>query len=225
VTTPEEFWAERLGCDPSVFDRPRLTLLPPPRTSSLFAVSARDALVVSAPLELHGRLRAVAEPRALVSPSGLLLLLPAGARLVGPARIAYLHREVSLPEGVIALDSAEDPRLEALRAAVTSEEWRHANLAASEPPLFACAVGGALAAACGYERLLGRVAHLGVLAHPAQRGRGLARRAVQAAAATAWARGLLPQYQTLAANAPALALAESLGFEPFATTLSGHFTL
>ena len=51
-----------------------------------------------------------------------------------------------------------------------------------------------------------------------------AERAVQATAAAAQARGLLPQYQTLAANAPALAIAAALGFELFATTLSADFS-
>ncbi len=180
------------------------------------------SVVAAAPESLWERLRAVAEPRALVTPERLRAAVPEHIQLVGPARIAYLHRPLTAPAGLERIDSPSDPRLQPLRARVTAEEWEHANLAAAEVPIFAALVAGELAAAAGFERLDGRVAHLGVLADPRRRGRGLARRASHASAAHAQAMGLLPQWQTLAANTPALDIAESLGFEPFAVTLSAR---
>ena len=218
-----EFWAQRLGCPPSHFDGPGLAVVAHPLPGRTFAIATASAVVVAAPESLHERLRSVPHPRALVEPETLRPLLPAGAVLVGPARIAYLHRPLAAPAGVVSLASPADARLAALRGAVGAEDWRHANLEAAEPPLFGCEVEGRLAAAAGFERLLGRVAHIGVLTDPAHRGRGLGRAVVRAAAARALELGMLPQYQTLASNTPALRIAESLRFEPFAVTLAARW--
>ena len=220
----EAFWAERLGCAENAFSVAGPTLVPHPRGNSLYAFATGSSLVVMAPAALHAAIRSLADPRALLTREGALALGRPIARLVGPARIAYLQRLLSTAPEAIELGSAADPSLQRLRAAVTAEEWQHANLDAATPPLFGIAADGEIAAAAGAERLQDAVAHIGVLAHPAFRGRGLARRAVQATAAASQARGLLPQYQTLAANAPALAIAAALGFELFATTLSADFS-
>jgi RimJ/RimL family protein N-acetyltransferase len=216
------FWAERLGCAQSAFESPGLTVVAHPLPGRLYAMCVGEAVVVAAPESLRERVRAVARPAALVTPEGLRPLLPEGALLVGPARIAYLHRPLAAPEGVARIDSVADARLARLRARVTAEEWQHANLDAAEVPIFACLEAGEVAAAAGFERVGGRVAHIGVLSDPRLRGRGLGRRAVQAAAAHAFAAGLMTQYQTLASNTPALRIADSLGFELFAVTLAAR---
>lgn len=218
------FWAERLGCPASAFERPGFSVVSHPQSDRVFVMAAGASVVVAAPEALHARLRAVPNAAALVTPEALHPLLPSGARLVGPARIAYLRGALSTPDGVVRLDPAGDRRLRALREGVTPEEWQHANLDAAEPPLFGWPVGDEIAAAAGFERLLGRVAHIGVVSDRRHRARGYGRAVVQAAAAHALALGLLPQYQTLAANAPALRIAESLGFEPFATTLAARLS-
>jgi GNAT superfamily N-acetyltransferase len=192
--------------------------------AAVYVFATATSVVVAAPESLYPSLRAVSDPRALIAPETLRALLPADATLVGPARIAYLHRAVAAPAGVVTLASPADPRLASLRGAVTPENWRHANLEAAEPPLFGREVDGQVASAAGFERLLDRVAHIGVVTVPNQRGRGLGRAVVQAAAARALELGLLPQYQTLASNAPALRIAESLGFEPFAVTLAARWS-
>lgn len=217
------FWAKRLGCAASVFERPGVTVVRHP-LERVYAMAVGDSLIVAAPEALRERFANASEPRALVTPEGLRPYLPAVERFVGPARILYLERPLAEPAGVDRIDSVSDSRVVALRGRVTAEEWEHANLAAAEPPLFAVLLGGEVGAASGFERLDDRVAHLGVLADPRVRGRGLGRVAVQAAAAHAQSLGLLAQYQTLAANVPALRIAESLGFELFAVTLSARLS-
>jgi RimJ/RimL family protein N-acetyltransferase len=217
------FWAERLGCPVSALERVGLTLVPHPAGEAVYAFAVGGAVVVAAPESLHARLRAVSEPLALVTPEALLPLLPRDTRVVGPARIAYFHGETLAAPGVTRIESRDDPRLHALRESVTAEEWRHANLEAAELPLFAVEDTGELAAAAGFERLRGRVAHVGVLTRPSHRGRNLGLAVVRGATAHALGLALIPQYQTLAANTPALRIAERLGFEPFATTLSARF--
>jgi GNAT superfamily N-acetyltransferase len=221
--TPAGFWAERLGCAPADLERPGLTLVRHPEPRAFYALAAGAAVVVAAPESLHPLLRGVADPVGLVTREGASRVLPPEAAFVGPARLAYLERTPEAPEGVVEVASAGDAALARLRASVGVEEWRHANLEAAEPPLFACAHGGSLAAASGFQRLLRRVAHLGVVTDPRARGLGLGRRVVGASAAHAARLGLLVQYQTLAANAPALRIAQSLGFVPFATALSARW--
>jgi len=223
VVTPSAFWADRLGCSPGDFERPGLTLVRHPEPRAFYALAAGSAVVVAAPESVEAALRGIADPSLLVTREGASGVLPAGAAFVGPARLAYLEHALEPPEDVVSLPSAGDAALAALRAAVTPEEWRFANLEAAEPPLFACAQGSSFASASGFQRLDGRVAHMGVVTDPRARGRGLGRRVVRAAAAHAGALGLLVQYQTLAANAPALRIAESLGFAPFARTLSARW--
>jgi GNAT superfamily N-acetyltransferase len=221
--TPAEFWAERLGCAPADFQRPGLSLVRHGEPRAFYALASGAAVVVAAPESLFASLRGVTSPGELVSRDAAARVLPASVAFVGPARLAYLAHELPSPEGVVPVASALDPSLAALRRALTAEEWRHANLEAAEPPLFACLDGGCVAAAAGFQRLLGRVAHVGVVTDPRARRRGLGRRVVQAASARACALGLLVQYQTLAANTPALRIAESLGFVPFASTLAARW--
>ena len=71
-------------------------------------------------------------------------------------------RAAGSAEGTRPLESASDPVLAPLRASVTDLEWRHANLDGAEPPIFAVFEGDAAIAAAGSQRLLDRVAHIGV---------------------------------------------------------------
>ena len=218
----EEFWALRLGCPVAALQRPGLTLLVHAQ-EAVFVVATARGTVVTAPLELHRRIEGVADLRALVDWDALRALVPAPARTVGAAWLGYTRAPAGSTRDTQPFESTDAPALAKLRAAVTPEEWRHGNLDRSEPPIFGCVDEGSVAAACGYERLLDRVAHLGVVADSARRGRGAGRRAVAAALAAALERGLLAQYQTLVANTPARRIADALGFAHFATTLSARW--
>jgi len=218
----EEFWAQRLGCPVAALQRPGLTLLVHPQ-EVVFVVATARGTVVAAPLELHPRIEGVADLRALTDWESLRALVPTPARTVGAAWLGYTCEPAGSTRDTQPFESARDPALAKLRAAVTPEEWRHGNLDRSEPPIFASVEDGTVAAACGYERLLDRVAHLGVVTDSQRRGHGAGRRAVAAALARALERGLLAQYQTLVANTPARRIADALGFAHFATTLSARW--
>jgi GNAT superfamily N-acetyltransferase len=218
----EEFWTLRLGCAAGAFRTPGLTVVENPRVG-VFVVATARGIVAAAPSELHAALARTRDPRVLVTWDGLRPLVPAHARTVGAAWIGYASQAAGSAEGVRPVDSAGDPALASLRASVTDLEWRHANLDAAEPPIFAVVAGGAAVAASGSQRLLDRVAHIGVVTGAATRGQGLGRRAVAAALARALELGLLPQYQTLVANTPARRIADALGFAHFATTLSASW--
>ncbi len=219
----ERCWAERLGCPEERLREPGFHLLPHPG-ERIYVVSLGGSELALAPPRLHRELEAASRRGSLLAPGVLDALLPAGARRVGPAFVGYTDREAPAPDGLLRLESARAPELAALRACTPEQEWRHANLDAARPPILAVMSCGEAACAAGAELLQGELAHIGVLTHPALRGRGLARAAVAGATAAALAAGHLPQYQTLLANLPALAVARALGFERFATTLSIHLT-
>lgn len=218
-----EYWAVRLGCARGALVLPGLTVVPQPEERALFALLSGESLVVMAPERLHEPLLELPQPSTLVTPEGLAPLVPDGARLIGPASVAYLEEELVQPDGVVELESLADPRLEELRRAVTPDEWRHANLEKAEPPLFGIEHQGRLGAAAGFERVQDRVAHIGVLSDPRSRERGFGRLVTQAVGARALALQLLPQYQTLLSNAGALRIGKQLGFAQFAVTLAARW--
>ncbi|WP_409013457.1 GNAT family N-acetyltransferase [Deinococcus sp.] len=64
------------------------------------------------------------------------------------------------------------------------------------------------------------MASVSVVTHPAHRGRGAGTAVVSALAQWLLAEGLVPHYQTLHSNVPAVAAARHLGFVQTARTLS-----
>lgn len=84
----EEFWAQRLGCPVAALQRRGLTLLAHPQ-EAVFVVATSAGTVVAAPPELHQRIEAVADHRALTEWETLRALAPAPARTVGAAWLGY----------------------------------------------------------------------------------------------------------------------------------------
>ena len=204
----EEHWADRLGCAPRFLREPGVHFAP--------------ATVVCADESWKAPFLALGSAERLVDRVALASVLEEGTRIVGPAFIGYAERLDAVLPGPERLPGAGDAALAALRAASSREEWEHAGLEEHEEPLFAAMHEGVAVAAAGFVRVLEEVAHIGVLCHPAHRKRGLGRQVVAAAAHRALALGLLAQYQTLWSNAGAIGIAQALGFEHFATTMSAR---
>ena len=68
----------------------------------------------------------------------------------------------------------------------------------------------------GGDRLL----HIGILTHPAYRGRGFGKAVVSAMTTYGLATGAVVQYRTLAGNLASVAIAHALGFQDFGQTLA-----
>ena len=64
---------------------------------------------------------------------------------------------------------------------------------------------------------------LGVITHPAGRGKGYGRAVVSAMTAHTVRAGKVPQVQTLQANLAAIALAEALGYEQVYSSIALRF--
>lgn len=149
---------------------------------------------------------------------------PAVDRIIGPAFQGFVDAGTFKPvEGRRTRPlSAEDiPALGRLRAACDVIEWAHSAIEPERPDsMFACFVGGDIAAAGTLLRGRDPVASLGIITHPAYRGRGYGRAVVSAMTAHALDNGLIPRYQTLLANAPSVTIARSLGYVEYGDTLA-----
>lgn len=145
-------------------------------------------------------------------------------RTIGPTLMSVADRATLAaappPDGgTLGVVGVHDLDLQSLRLAVADEEWEHSALGEAEAPVTVVRAGGVVAAS-GWTAI-GRLAHLGVLSHPDVRGRGYGRAAAADAARRAMAEGLLPQWQTLEANGPSVAVGRALGF----TTLARRWAL
>lgn len=223
-------WGDEYGVAPGFWSTERVDVAPRPGEAGwagLFVFCRGEACVVQAPAGLGA-----ATARWIAGRSADVLLDPAYwagtlgprfARAVGPAWLGYADETDFRPapeQGARLLGPADAPALQALEAAVGAIAWEHAGLDAATEPLYGAYVDGVLAAAGHTEPWHGGLGHVGIVAHPAHRGRGLATAVASLATREGLARGLTMQYRTLAGNGPSLAIARKLGYAPYARTLS-----
>jgi len=142
-------------------------------------------------------------------------------RLVGPAYIGYADesdfRSAASAESRILADGDEQG-LRRLAAACEEREWEHSGIEFDRRPVFGCFERDTLVAAASYEVWGARIAHVGVVTHPAHHGKGFSKSVVAGICRHALGEGLILQYRTLVANAPSVAIARSLGFREYAET-------
>lgn len=189
-----------------------------------FALFRNDSVVTSVPAERIDSLRSRLEPlRPPFSPSDLARALAAiSTSVVGPARIAYPSKLRAPAHPARALLATENGAIQALREACDATQWDHGG-SSIDQPCSGVFLGSQLVALAGYEIWGRTIAHIAIVTHPDFRGRGYGRSAVAHLACRALAARLLPQYRTLESNLPSIHIAESLGFESFATSMAIRF--
>jgi GNAT superfamily N-acetyltransferase len=220
----DRFWAARLGC-PEGWLHEGVHVLPLEQQPGVYVVATDSAVVVSsAPACAADLDRVVRErPDHLLEPGTLRDLLGVSLdRTIGPAWVGYTTAPARAPLAVGQRLDRPGPRdLADLHTEVSDEEWQHAGAASWSASVGLFSARGLLAAA-GYQVQEATVAHIGVVTRRTQRAAGCGRRVVSAIASEAVATGLIPQYQTLEANAPSLRVGAVLGFERYARTLAAR---
>lgn len=144
-------------------------------------------------------------------------------RIIGPAFIGYTDRAIFRPvsvEGVRFLGEEDIEALKTLQAACGALEWEHGGTHLGEQPIVGAFDGERLLSAAGYEIWGGTIAHISAVSHPQYRGQGYGKAVVSKLTEKSLNRGLVPQYRTLDANKPSMAIAARLGFERYATTVT-----
>jgi GNAT superfamily N-acetyltransferase len=222
----EAFWADRLGCQVADLRRPGVTVVSWPEPFA-YALRRQGTLVVAVPAR---RREAVAarlgglDPAEAFRPDRLAAVLGGAAGPpVGPAYQGFADAggaRAPAAGDVRALGGADRAALDALRRAAGETAWEHSAIDPERPPLFGRFAGGVLVAAATLEDPGGPVASVGVLTHPAHRGRGHGRAVAGAATRAALDDGAVARYQTLEANLASVAIAHALGYRRDATTLS-----
>jgi predicted GNAT family acetyltransferase len=141
--------------------------------------------------------------------------------VVGPAFVGYTDDRAFRPanEKDTRLMMPRDiTALEDLKQACSALEWEHGGSQLGEQPVVGAFARDCLVAAAGYKIWGSAIAHISVVTHPQYRDQGYGKAVVSRLTAEALSRGLVPQYQTLEANIPSMAIGQGLGFERYATT-------
>lgn len=107
-------------------------------------------------------------------------------------------------------------------ATLSPQEIEASGLDDLERPLWGAFTLGVLVAIASFDDWPNRFAHIGVATRPDYRGQKFAQAAVRGATCAAVARKRVAQMQCPADNGAAVGLADSLGYECFATTLLIH---
>ncbi len=144
-------------------------------------------------------------------------------RIVGPAWQGCADGSDFHPaatRGTRLLQPADGLELRRLEMACDRTEWEHSTIAWGEAPVFGCFEGDEMMAA-GTLRPWGEgVQSVGIISHPAHRGRGYARAVASAMTAYGLAQGAVLRYQTLQANVASVAVAKALGYAEYGQTLA-----
>ncbi|MDE3096029.1 MAG: GNAT family N-acetyltransferase [Chloroflexota bacterium] len=223
------YWTAQLGFDPDLANgvlvaRPEGTLR---GYHGVYVFRHGFSCIVSPPAAWRAPLRAALAGR---TPDGafdvdtLLAVLGAAAeRAVGPSWIGCADASDLRPVRAGAarqLEGRDRPALLALAEACGAADWEHSAIDPARPPIFGAFEGPALAAAASYEPWGERLRAVGVVTHPARRRRGYGRAVAAAATAHGIEDGRVMLWQTLEANAPSMAIARALGYQPYARTIA-----
>lgn len=225
------FWATHLGCLPTQISQAGTTVV---RNGPDLAdyrgatvVYRPPACVVAVPDDWYEpiALRLARRPAATVLDPALLRQVFGAEvdRIVGPAWLGYTDTSDFRPAptlGTRRLTGQDLPALGRLAGACEPTAWDHSGIDPGRPPIYGCYAGPTLVAAGTLEPWGERLLHVGIVTHPAHRGRGYGKAVVSAMTGDGLAAGGVVQYRTLEANLPSVAIAHALGFQRFARTLA-----
>lgn len=225
TTAAARAWAAALGCDPRLLSEPGAHLVPGGDRlrgfPGIYLASIGPAVLVYCPAGLRRRAAAqltTIPPGDLFTARTCAILAGLAGRgepqVHGPSWHGFTdagHFRPARPAAGRRVDRG-DPLLAGLRASCGDGEWAEGGFADPDGVVYGIEQEGRLAAAGNLTPFLGHPADVGLLTHPAARGRGLATRlAVRMITDALPAAGLI-RYRALASNAPSLAIARSLGF-------------
>jgi GNAT superfamily N-acetyltransferase len=228
-------WAESFGVAPEGLRPLRPTVLAsPPAFGDYHGAymqsfgAAPLALLPSAMVDRYGRALAAALEEGLAADGRWRDVFgDAAGEVIGPAEVRYADALTFRPasgDGTARLLGPGDAAaVEALKDACDPVEWEHGGSGLGVHPVAGVWRGGVLVALAGYHLWNRAIAPIAIVTHPLHRGRGHGAAAVSAITSEILARGLIPQYRTLASNTPSLGVAGRLGFVPYATSLAVRF--
>lgn len=219
-------WAGWLGCPPEALERAGHSVVAServPRDRVLILRRGATSVVrchpEHEPRVAHALAAESADASVDVAALERLLGDQAGER-VPPEEVLYLDPDDFMPmpdDPLIREIGASDAELfETLCAACTPREVVLSEVEMAHPCVVGRVESGALCAVSSYIELDRAIADVGILTHPAARGRGHATAVASLVCEVAFARGLVPQWFALRDNAASLGVARKLGFRHWA---------
>lgn len=220
-------WAERLGCSPAAFEEPGVTVAENPNGGTIRLVRRGESLVVAVPPAIRDSfatdaetLRDAASPAEAAVTDALADTDRRVDRVHGPYFLGYVDESSFSPVDADArlLVGADRDAFEELRGRVPEDEWARAS------PVFR---PGQTAGLFEGDELVavGTLTHLpfpdvGVAVDPEHRGHGYGSDVVSKITATAFDvdRDAIVRYRTRESLSTSVALAESMGYEHWATS-------
>ena len=233
----ERYWADFFGLDVSSLSDGHVRVVPHVGLQGYNGawIFRRDkTVVISVPPDQQVAVEEMAlssemsDPHdAWLNPSFLRRMFPLPVeRTVGPAYQGFVdsRRFRGRDDATVRLATPADfDGLAQLEAACAAVEWEHSSIALSDERLYVCTRDGALVAAASAKRGDGAHPAMGLVTHPAHRGRGYAAAVASAATADALTRDPLVLWQTLVNNTGSIKIADRLGYAQFAETMAVRF--
>ncbi len=150
-------------------------------------------------------------------------IAPTSGTIIGPAWLGYADHtdfQASDSRGTHPLTARDAAALRALEAACDPVAWKHSGVDANHDLLFGCFHGPLLVAAGTCRRRGEGVLDIGIVTHPAYRGRGYGRAVVNAMTTYGLTHEHVMRYRTLQANVPSLRVADALGYQEYGLTIA-----
>jgi GNAT superfamily N-acetyltransferase len=240
LTTRERvdaFWSSTLGVDATGLHTPGTRVYPHPPQRELWpgiyvlAFDFDKAVCVFAPADLVSGVE-----RAIADHDGETLLEVATweAMLGDHLRSAYgpiLHHylvdgrslvPIAQAAGARRLNPGDAAALSRLRASVTHAEWTETGFTGQPALLFGIFEDGELMACANLTPGPEAASDVGIVVHPAARGKGYAMKIVAVAARQAIVMHGIARFRALKQSPGTLAIAHRLGFQHYGTNLAAY---
>ena len=219
----DQWWAERMGVPVSTLWQTGVTVSTHAGLGDFngIAVSHRDKSVHVllpdwADAKLADRIRK-RDPSELLDRKFWLHFGPLDGRSVSALMVhSYTDQQLDAPKGVEQIVPSDIADWEGI---VSRKKWEASGFAGKVKHAFAIRSGDAIAAASGLTKFMGGSSNVGVLTHPAHRGKGFATRVARAATAYAVQSEGIARFRFDADNARSRSLARALTFEAYSEQL------
>jgi RimJ/RimL family protein N-acetyltransferase len=224
----DHFWANHLAITPDLLSSQKLLVVPHPDATdvSCRVFQHHTFICVHVPQiqydRLHRTIGQQERAHLLTSAWWQQILGTTHFDVIGPAYLGYadaqqFRRLIRHPTRL--LTPSDSAALAAFATTVGTVAWEHSGLGEGSQPIAGCWQEERLVAAAGYRVWGATLAHIGVTTDPVVRGSGYGTSVVSAIGTHALEQNYVLQYRTLQANQASMAIAATLGFQAYATTL------
>jgi GNAT superfamily N-acetyltransferase len=224
----DKYWASRFGLSSETFPGGGVHVVTGELGANVaFSLHLDKAWVVVVPAARVEAARAALselDATAVLTPDLLRNIAGLNVRLEGPSLHSYVSERMFRGGTDPAVESTDgtDPLLVAFLKDCGLADWAESGFpqepSSADPEttkFWVLREGGRIVAAGNMTEWRGVPADVGVLTHPHSRGRGLATRVVATMVADMLPTVAIVRHRALAENRPSLAVARTLGFEPY----------